>query len=106
MPAPRALAMGHYHHACPRVNARASPPKTKTLWLSIAHGSRDVANWFASLRATPVAADRSMPVLSVIMREAEAMGFRPEGSNPCKGIRRYRRKGRERFLSDDESLRP
>ena len=68
--------------------------------------SRDVANWFASLRATPVAADRSMPVLSVIMREAEAMGFRPEGSNPCKGIRRYRRKGRERFLSDDESLRP
>ncbi len=59
--------------------------------------SRDVANWFASLRATPVAADRSMPVLSVIMREAEAMGLRPEGSNPCKGIRRYRRKGRERL---------
>ena len=67
--------------------------------------SRDVTNWFASLRATPVAADRSMPVLSVIMREAEAMGLRPEGSNPCKGIRRYRRKGRERFLSDDEIRR-
>ncbi len=67
--------------------------------------SRDVANWFASLRATPVAADRSMPVLSVIMREAEAMRLRPEGSNPCKGIRRYRRKGRERFLSDDEIRR-
>ena len=67
--------------------------------------SRDVVKWFASLRATPVAADRSMPVLSVIMREAEAMGLRPEGSNPCKGIRRYRRKGRERFLSDDEIRR-
>ena len=66
---------------------------------------RDVRNWFASLRATPVAADRSMPVLSVIMREAEAMGIRPEGSNPCRGIRRYRRKGRERFLSDDEIRR-
>ena len=65
----------------------------------------DVRRWFASLRATPVAADRSMPVLSVIMREAEAMGFRPEGSNPCRGIRRYRRKGRERFLSDDELCR-
>ena len=62
----------------------------------------DVRKWFVSLRATPVAADRSMPVLSVIMREAEAMGLRPEGSNPCRGIRRYRRKGRERFLSDDE----
>ena len=66
---------------------------------------RDVRNWFASLRATPVAADRSMPVLSVIMREAEAMGYRLEGSNPCQGIRRYRRKGRERFLSDDEIRR-
>ena len=66
---------------------------------------RDVRDWFASLHATPVAADRSMPVLSVIMREAEAMGLRPEGSNPCRGIRRYRRKGRERFLSDEELRR-
>ena len=63
---------------------------------------QDVVHWFASLSATPVAADRSMPVLSVIMREAERMGFREEGSNPCRGIRRYRRKGRERFLSDAE----
>ena len=66
---------------------------------------KDVANWFASLRATPVAADRSMPVLSVIMREAEVMGLRPKRSNPCLGFRRYRRKGRERFLSDDEIRR-
>ena len=63
---------------------------------------QEVRNWFARLRATPVAADRSMPVLSVIMREAEAMGLRPEGSNPCREIRRYRRKGRERFLSDED----
>ena len=66
---------------------------------------QEVRKWFTSLRATPVAADRSMPVLSVIMREAERMGLRPEGSNPCRGIRRYRRKGRERFLSDDELRR-
>ena len=66
---------------------------------------RDVRSWFASLRATPVAADRAMPVLSVIMREAEAMGLREDGSNPCQGIRRYRRKGRERFLSDSEIRR-
>lgn len=63
---------------------------------------QEVRNWFARLRATPGAADRSMPVLSVIMKEAEQMGMRPEGSNPCRGIRRYRRKGRERFLSDEE----
>ena len=66
---------------------------------------REVRNWFASLHAVPVSADRSMPVLSVIMREAEAMGLRPEGSNPCRGIRRNRRKGRERFLSDGEIRR-
>ena len=63
---------------------------------------QDVQNWFASLHATPVAADRSAPILSVIMREAETYGYRPEGSNPCSGIRRYRRKGRERFLSRPE----
>ena len=65
----------------------------------------DVQRWFASLRATPVAADRSMPILSVILKEAELMGYRPEGSNPCRGIRRYRRKGRERFLSNEEIRR-
>ena len=65
----------------------------------------EVRRWFASLAATPVAADRSKLVLSVIMKEAEAMGLKPEGSNPCRGIRCYRRKGRERFLSDDEIRR-
>ncbi len=66
---------------------------------------QDVQNWFASLHATPVAADRSAPILSVIMRQAEIYGYRPEGSNPCAGIRRYRRRGRERFLSGRELRR-
>ena len=65
-------------------------------------GREDVQRWFASLHATPVAADRSAPILSIIMRQAEVYGYRPEGSNPCTGIRRYRRKGRERFLSEPE----
>ncbi len=66
---------------------------------------RDVQQWFASLHATPVAADRSAPVLSVIMCQAEVYGYRLEGSNPCVGIRRYRRRGRERFLSAGEIRR-
>lgn len=65
----------------------------------------DVQAWFASLRATPAAADRSAPVLSVILRQAETYGYRPENTNPCRGIRRYRRRGRERFLSPDELRR-
>ena len=65
----------------------------------------DVRRWFASLHKTPVAADRSAPILSVIMRQAEVYGYRPEGTNPCKGIKRYRRRGRERFLSTEEVRR-
>ena len=67
--------------------------------------ARDVRRWFASLHETPVAADRSAPVLSVIMRQAEVYGYRPEGTNPCADIKRYRRKGRERFLSATEMCR-
>ena len=67
--------------------------------------ARDVRRWFASLHETPVAADRSAPVLSVIMRQAEVYGYRPEGTNPCAGIKRYRRRGRERFLSTAEIRR-
>ena len=66
---------------------------------------RDVRQWHASLHATPFAADRSAPVLSVLLRQAEVYGYRPEGSNPCVGIRRYRRRGRERFLSPEEMQR-
>jgi len=65
--------------------------------------SADVQHWFAFLRSTPAAADRATPVLSVIMREAETLGFRPEDTNPCGNIRRNRRRGRERFLSREET---
>ena len=63
---------------------------------------RDVLQWHASLHGVPFAADRSAPILSVIFKQAEAYGYRLEGSNPCTGIKRYRRGGRERFLSAEE----
>ena len=65
----------------------------------------DVRRWFASLHNTPASADRSAPILSVIMRQAEIYGYRPAGTSPCAGIRRYRRQGRERFLSTAEIRR-
>ena len=61
--------------------------------------------WFESLHAKPASANRSLPVLSVILRQAEVYGYRPEDSNPCKDIKRYRRRARERFLSPDEIRR-
>lgn len=67
--------------------------------------NQHVREWFAALHASPASANRSLPVLSVIMREAEFQGYRPEESNPCRGIRRYRAPSRERFLSDSEIAR-
>ena len=66
---------------------------------------QEVLEWFESLHAKPASANRSLPVLSVILRQAEAYGYRPEDSNPCKDIKRYRRRARERFLSPDEIYR-
>ena len=65
----------------------------------------EVQAWFRSLHATPAAANRAAPILSVIMQQAEAWGYRPEDSNPCKGIRRYPRGRSERFLSPEEYRR-
>ena len=67
--------------------------------------ARDVQDWFRSLHATQAAANRSAPILSVIMQQAEAWGYRPENSNPCRGIRRYRQAQSERFLSPEEYRR-
>ena len=65
----------------------------------------EVLEWFESLHAKPASANRSLPVLSIILRQAEVYGYRPEDSNPCKDIKRYRRRARERFLSPDEIRR-
>ena len=62
---------------------------------------REVRGWFAALHATPAAANRSLPILSVILRQAELYGHRPDDSNPCTGLRRYPERGRERFLTSD-----
>ena len=65
----------------------------------------EVRQWFGSLHATPAAANRSLPVLSAIMREAEVRGHRPVGSNPCTRIRRYPERRRERYLAPAEIRR-
>ena len=65
----------------------------------------DVEEWFAGLHMKPGAANRSAPILSAIMREAEEMGARPVDSNPVQGIRRYRRPKKERRLTPEEMAR-
>ena len=54
------------------------------------------------LRATPYQANRTIQVLSRIFTLAEVWGLRPDGSNPCRHVKRFREEKRERFLSDAE----
>ena len=65
----------------------------------------DVRRWFDAMSGTPGNANRTLPVLSVMMRQAELWELRPQGSNPCRDMRRYRMAPRERFLSLDELKR-
>lgn len=70
---------------------------------SIAEITRqDVQSWFSGLYAKPAAANRSLSILSLIMRQAEIYGHRSLNSNPCSRIRRYPCPGRERFLTPEE----
>ena len=65
----------------------------------------DVRRWSDSMSGTPSNANRTLPVLSVMMRQAEFWNLRPQGSNPCRNMRRYKTTPRERFLSPDELKR-
>ena len=64
-----------------------------------------VRDWFASMADRPGSANRSMPTLSVMMKQAELWGYRPHNSNPCKNTKRYRMQRKERFLTAAEMAR-
>ena len=49
--------------------------------------------------------DSDLPVLSVMMRQAELWDIRPQGSNPCRNMRRHKMPPHERFLSQEELKR-
>ena len=57
------------------------------------------------LSGMPTQANRTLAVLSAMFKLAEARDLAPPGRNPCRGVRRYREKPRERFLSRAEYRR-
>ena len=64
---------------------------------------RDVRSWFDDLSVTRAAtANRSLAVLSSLMKHAEDLGLRPEGSNPCRGLRRRKTGFEAHYLTDVE----
>jgi hypothetical protein len=66
---------------------------------------QDVAQWHHTSRAIPIAANRTLALLSVLFTFAERIGLRPDGSNPCRHVERFSEQRRERFLSTEELAR-
>lgn len=49
--------------------------------------------------------NRAVPVLASLLKYAEALHLRRKGSNPCRGLSRYRRDPKERYLTPLEYRR-
>jgi integrase len=62
----------------------------------------DIARLHHELRDKPYQANRVLAFLSVLFNWAEKHGLRPDGSNPCRHVEKYREGRRERFLSQVE----
>lgn len=60
--------------------------------------SKAHARWFGN----PRAANHALAVLSKLMTWTEDQGYRPENSNPCSRIQRYKENKRETFLTAEE----
>ena len=65
----------------------------------------DVTKLHDANRAAPYQANRVLALLSKMFNLAERWGLRPDGSNPCHYVEKFRERKRERMLSADELTR-
>ncbi len=63
---------------------------------------KDVAELHHKLQHIPYQANRTLGVLSKMFNLAEIWGLRPDGSNPCRHVKKYAEQKRERFLGSAE----
>ena len=68
-------------------------------------GQAQVAALHYGLRDTPRAANRVLEILSQMFSLSEAWGLSREGGNPCRSVVKYKRRKRERFLTEQEYRR-
>jgi integrase len=66
---------------------------------------QDIAKLHHGLGHTPYQANRTLALLSKFFGWTEKRGLRPDGSNPCRHVEKYRERRRERFLSQAELAR-
>lgn len=65
----------------------------------------DIANLHHKMAKKPVNANRMLEVISKMFNLAEIWGWRDEGTNPRRQIKKYPEKRRERYLSKEEAER-
>ena len=76
-------------------------PKFRS-WKISAITRQDVARLHSSMAKSPIWANRTVALLAKMMNLAEAWGYRPEGSNPCRHIEMYPENKRRRYLNGEE----
>lgn len=62
----------------------------------------DIARFHSGMSHAPYAANRALALLSKAFGLAEVWGLRPDNSNPCHRVQRFKERSRERFLSEQE----
>lgn len=65
----------------------------------------DVADFMEGMRKTPYMANRSLALLSCMFAKGEDLRVDVPVKNPCEGVKRYKEKPRERYLSPVEIKR-
>lgn len=64
-----------------------------------------VASWHQGMRRRPYLANRALNTLAHALNRAERWGWRAAGSNPCRYVRRFPERPRDRFPSAGELVR-
>ena len=64
-----------------------------------------VAAFHGRLNGVPYAANRAVALMSRMYAMAADWEMVPDGTNPCRSVRKYPARGRERFLTDTEFRR-
>ena len=102
----------HVQHRC-KASTQSEYRRAIDLFINPAIGNfkvvdverRDVSELHHKMRDKPYQANRVLGVLSKMFNLAEVWGLRPDGSNPCRHVPKYREEKRERFLSQYELQR-
>jgi len=88
-----------YKHA---IKKYISPQLGKTKVLTLTR--EQVADFHHQMKDTPYQANRTLGVLSKMLNQAEVWEYRPDRSNPCYHVKKFKEQKRERYLNEQELI--